>query len=114
MTTPEKARGSQWERDVAKYFQSRGFDVERRYGAGMQYDKGDLRGLTGWTLECKNLKSITLSSIMDETATEMANANTPFGAAIIKRRRKSTSEAYVVMSLDNFVLLCEHLYQTKI
>lgn len=113
MTTPEKAKGSQWERDVAKYFQLRGFDVERRYGAGAQQDKGDLRGIPGFTIECKNLKTISLASIVDETMREMNNAGTAFGVAIIKRRRSSAAEGYAVMTLENFVDLLEILLKDR-
>ena len=46
MTNPNKAKGSKWELDVAKYFNERGFpEVERRYGAGATLDKGDINGV---------------------------------------------------------------------
>ena len=91
MTTPEKAKGSQWERDVAKVFNEMGYpQVERRYGAGNTIDKGDLNGFAhAIVIECKNVKSITLASIMDETAVERKNAKADLGIAVIKRRNKA-------------------------
>jgi len=106
MTTPNKAKGSQWERDVAAYFRDNGFpEVERRYGAGAQADKGDINGMPGFVIECKNLGRINLNSIMDETLREQANAKKMFGIAIIKRRNRPTKDAHVVMTFDQFVSL---------
>ena len=104
MTSSQKAKGSQWERDVAKAFNEGGFPkVERRYGAGNTIDKGDLNGLPGFVVECKNVGRVNLNSIMDETAVEQANAKVPFGIAVIKRRNKPTGEAHVVMPLSQFI-----------
>jgi len=103
MTTPEKAKGSQWERDVAAYFQTRGYNVERRYGAGLREDKGDLIGLPEFALECKNTKKIDLAQFIDEAVLEAKHAKVRFGAAIIKRRQKNVKEAYVVMTLEQFI-----------
>ena len=107
MTTPEKARGSQWERDVAKVFNEMGYpQVERRYGAGNTIDKGDLNGFAhAIVIECKNVKSITLASIMDETAVERKNAKADLGIAVIKRRNKAPRLAYAVVTLEEMVIL---------
>ena len=106
MTTAAKAKGSQFERDVAGYFQSRGFkNVERRYGAGATVDKGDINGLQsyGVVVECKNVRAITLASIVDEALAEARNAGLPFGVSVIKRRGKGASHAYVVLTLQDFI-----------
>jgi len=106
MTTPQKAKGSQWERDVAKYFNERGYpQVERRYGAGATEDKGDINGLAEYAIECKNLAKITLSTIVEEALVEARNAKKPFGVSIIKRRQKSAKDAYVVMTLEQWVTM---------
>lgn len=108
MTTPQKAKGSKWELDVARYFNERGFPyVERRYGAGAQADKGDINGIRGVVMECKNLGRITLSTILDETTVEKANAKAEIGVAIIKRRNTSTQRGYAVMTLEDLVTLLD-------
>lgn len=100
-----KNRGSQWERDVVKYLQENGFPLaERRYGAGLREDKGDIRGVPV-TLECKNHAQISLSTFLDEAILEAKHAGTKLGAAVIKRRNKGTKDAYVVMSLEQYVEL---------
>lgn len=107
MTTPEKAKGSQWERDIVKYLQECGFTyAERRGLAGQQYDKGDITGLgPDIVIEAKNAKSIDLAKFLTEAELERDNARAKYGIACIKRRQKSTSQAYVVMSLEAFVEL---------
>lgn len=106
MTSPQKAKGSQWERDVAAYLRDNGFpEADRRYGAGVQQDKGDIVGVPGFALECKNQANINISQFLDEALIEAQHARAKFGAAIIKRRRRNTKDAYVVMSLEQFVEL---------
>jgi len=105
MTSANKARGSQFERDVVKYLQEHGFPLaERRYGAGLREDKGDIRGVPV-TLECKNHAQISLSQFLDEALIEAKHAGTKLGAAVIKRRGKGTKDAYVVMSLEQYTEL---------
>jgi len=109
MTTPQKAKGSQWERDVAKYFNENGYpQVERRYGAGNTVDKGDLNGFAhAIIIECKNVGKITLASIMDETEAEKNNAKADIGLAVIKRRNTSAGRAYAVVTLEDMVKLLQ-------
>jgi len=111
VTSPAKAKGSQWERDVAKYFNESGFlNVERRYGAGNTVDKGDINGMRGMVIECKNLKTITLSTIVDEALHEQENAKADYGVSIIKRRNRGVDQAYVVLTLKQFI---ELLHETS-
>ena len=106
MTSANKAKGSQWERDVAAYLRENGFPMaDRRYGAGVREDKGDLVGVPRFALECKNQASINLAQFLEEALIEAKHAKAQFGAAIIKRRRKATKDAYVVMSLEQFAEL---------
>ena len=104
MTTRAKQIGSQWERDIAKYFNDRGYpEVERRYGAGATLDKGDINGVVDTVVEAKNLAKITLASIVDEALSEQQNAKKRFGISVIKRRNKNVKDAYVVMTLEQWV-----------
>ena len=107
MANPQKAKGSEWERRVAAYFNFRGYpQVERRYGAGNTKDKGDLNGFVGEiVIECKDHKSITLSTFMDETAVEKENAKAKLGLCVIKRARKPVEQAYVCVTLEDIITL---------
>jgi Holliday junction resolvase len=98
-----KRKGGQFERDVVAYLREHGFpEAERAYGAGRPDDVGDLANVPGVTGEIKNHKDIDLAGFMDEVKREQANARTPYGVAIIKRRMKPVAESYVVLTLEQF------------
>jgi len=40
---------------------------------------------------------------MDETLVEQKNAKKRFGIAVIKRRNKNVKDAYVMMTLENWI-----------
>jgi len=106
MTTPEKAKGSQWERDIAKYLVEAGFIyAERRYGAGNTQDKGDINGLPGLVIEAKNHKTMDFAGWLREAERERQNAKADYGIVVAKRRGKGAAEAYVVMTLADFARL---------
>ena len=106
MTTPEKAKGSQWERDIANYLVEAGFIyAERRYGAGNTQDKGDINGMPGLVIEAKNHKTMNLPGWLAEAEVERANAKAEYGVVVIKRRGKPAAQGYVVMTLADFAKL---------
>ena len=108
MSNPNKDRGSQFERDIVAYFHQRGHThFERRFGAGQQFDKGDITGATKTVIEAKNHAKISLSTFMDETAAEKINAKATLGVAVVKRRGKGASESYAVLTLADLVTLLE-------
>jgi len=108
MTNPAKAKGSQYERDVAKYFNENGFPfVERRGLAGQQFDKGDLTGIPGLVMELKNHKTLNLAGWIGEAEKERENAKAKFGVVIAKRRGKGAADSYVVMTLKTFIEILE-------
>jgi len=98
VTSKNKAKGSAWERAIVAALQSEGFtDAERMYGAGRQDDRGDIRGLSGWTIEAKDHARHDIAGWLEELRVEMANGKTPYGAVVIKRRQASTDKAYCVI-----------------
>jgi Holliday junction resolvase len=106
MVNRNKIKGSAFERDVADYLVANGFpEADRRYGAGAQFDKGDIIGVPKFALECKNQAKIMLSEFLAEALIEAKHANKKYGAAVIKRRGKGVADSYVVMSLSQFVEL---------
>lgn len=97
-----KQKGTRFESDVCAYLNEHGHPVERRALAGA-LDKGDIAGLAG-IVECKAEKQIDLPAYMREVDAEIANANAPWGVAVVKARGKSTGEAYVVTPLRRWVV----------
>ena len=103
MTNPNKAKGSQWERDIVGYLQAHGFPyAERRFGAGQQNDKGDILGIPGVTIEAKNHAKFAQSDWLAQAETERVNAGNKHGVVVVKRRGKSAGEGFVVMTLETF------------
>ena len=104
MTTPQKRKGSQWERDVTNFLSDYFPAIERRQ-AGSQHDRGDLQGVPFTVLECKDHKSWRIGEWLDRLAEQMENAKAFRGAVIIKRPRRQVSDAVVVMPLVLFAQL---------
>lgn len=98
MTTPQKRKGSDWERQVANYLSEYFPAIERRL-AGSFNDRGDLQGIPFTVIECKNHKTWRIGEWLDRLAEQMENAKAFRGAVIIKRPRKDVSQAVVVMPL---------------
>jgi Holliday junction resolvase len=113
MTNPAKAKGSLFEREVAKRFRYWGHGtVERAYGAGRQDDRGDLVGLLGGQIvvECKAQKSFNFSAWLSEADVERVNAGAALGVVVAKRGHRPIGESYVVMTLDDFAVLLKTLH----
>lgn len=103
MMNRNKAKGSQFERDVARYLNDHGHPhVERAYGAGRPDDRGDLTGFPGFVIECKNAQRLELPAWLAETETERVNANADYGVVVAKRRGHRPATAYVIMTLATF------------
>jgi hypothetical protein len=106
MANPSKRKGSAFELDVVRYLQANGHPyAERTYGAGRPDDRGDIDGIPGWVIECKNEKSTDLAGWCTEAAAEAVNARRSWWAAIAKRRNRPVCDSYVVMTLAQFARL---------
>lgn len=107
MSNRAKAKGTAFESLIRDYLRSGGFPVER-VPAGMAADRGDLSGLPGWTLQLKNFTD-TQRAVRDGLAglkAQQANADTPYGAVIVKRHGKSDpGKQLVVLELWQFAAL---------
>jgi hypothetical protein len=117
-----KRKGDTFERDVVGFFRDTGWPACSRRGSQWwtkdRYapDIGDIvDGPEGWALQCKNHQSIDLASYLDDAAQQARNARKPWFAAIVKRRRRHVSEAYVVMPLAVFAevaaIVDQHFYE---
>jgi Holliday junction resolvase len=106
MANTAKRKGDTFERDVVAYLREQGFPyVERAYGAGRPDDIGDIDGIPGWCIECKDHKTLRLAEWVDEVRREQAQAGAEFGVVVAKRRQRPIGQAYVVMELEQLVRL---------
>jgi len=104
MSHPSKIRGTRWESACRDWLTEHGIRAFRPALHGGK-DRGDLFGVEGWTLQCRDTAKIDLAGAVDDARTQADNAGTPWFAAIVKRRRKSVGAAYVVMSLEQWAAL---------
>ena len=102
-----KRLGTEWESACVAYIKPDFPDAERRAQAG-SLDKGDIK-FGPYIAECKNLKSIDLAAGCDELTKEIANAGVRFGFLLVKRRRKSTGDAYAVMPFRQLMELLQEV-----
>ncbi len=101
MTNPSKAKGTRFETDVLRYLQESEITARRNAPSGAK-DVGDIRVGDTFTLEAKACARIELAAFVDEANVEAHHAGTPYGAAVVKRRRKGVGDAFVVMDLTTF------------
>jgi hypothetical protein len=105
MVNRSKQLGTSWETEVVRYLAAHGHPLaERRAQAGAA-DKGDVSGIAGTVIECKNVRKLDLAGWCDELAAERRNAGAKMGAVVVKRSRKNVSEAYCVVSLADLAEL---------
>ena len=105
MANPSKRKGTTWESAVVDYLRSHGQPYAERRALTGSADKGDVSGIPGVMIECKNEKTTTLGAYADEVKVETANAGASLGVAVVKRRTRGPADAYVVMTLEQFAAM---------
>ncbi len=103
MTNKSKQKGTAWETAVVRWLGQWFPHVERRTLTGSA-DKGDIAGIVGVVIECKNAAAIDLAKWSRELDAEIHNANADLGFLIIKRRgTTSPGDAYVLTTAASMV-----------
>lgn len=106
MSSASKQKGSAHERAVVDYLKTHGWKHAERRLAGDKNDRGDIAGVPGIVLECKNEKRIDLAQYMRELEIEVANDKADAGAAIVKKRGTTdVADYYAVMPVYMLVFL---------
>lgn len=106
MSNPRKQKGTRFETAVVELLKELFPFVERRAPSG-SYDRGDIAGIEGFAIECKNHTAMDLSSWMNEARAESLFAKEPFAAVVHSRRGKSTAQSYVTMELCDWAVLVQ-------
>jgi hypothetical protein len=107
MSSPNKAAGTRWERDICAYLARWWPKIDRRILSG-RFDKGDIiNGPDGWTIEAKTAKRIDLPQFLREAEAEAKNAGNNWFVAVVKNRRGklssgATADAFAVMPLNKW------------
>lgn len=104
-------RGKAFERDVVGVLQRHGFpDCERVLRMGAHDDLGDIVGVPGLFIDCKDHQRITLPQWLDEAHVECVAASERRGIdllplLIVKRRGRAAAHSYAVMELIDAIQL---------
>lgn len=110
MTSPQRSKGSAYERSIVSYLREAGFTVDRTR-AGWSDDRGDVHGLsdpsgTPFVVECKNHQRLNLSGWITELRTEIANAGGVAGVLVHKKRGTTdAAEQYATLPFGMLVQL---------
>jgi Holliday junction resolvase len=111
--TKEKDRGTRWETAVTTYLTESGLDAFRVAQHGAR-DVGDIwvAGLD-LIIEAKDYRSPgdALPLAADQATKEAANAKRKYGFSVIKRPRRPIGQAYVTMTLEQFVELLKEWHE---
>lgn len=106
MTSPNKAKGSAWERAIVDHLRNAGWPYAERRIAGAAKDRGDIAGVVGVVIEAKNKARMALAEWIDEADLERANDGAWLGVVWHKRRGKtSAADGYVTMTGAQFTAL---------
>lgn len=68
-------------------------------------DRGDLLGVPGFVIQCRNTKTMDLAGALDDARKQAAHNGGGIPVAIVKRRGKHVRQAYVVMELADWAEL---------
>lgn len=98
-----KQKGTAWERRVVDHLAANGFPYAERRALEGTNDRGDVSGLPGVVIECKNAKRVELAGWMDEAVAEKKNAKASVGVVVFPRRNHAIGRAFVVMEMDQFI-----------
>lgn len=110
MTSPQKAKGSAFERVIVDAFNAAGYEAERTR-AGWEDDRGDVHGIAhpyagNFTVECKNQKTMKLAEWLGELEREMVANKSRYGAVVHKRKGVTDpDEQYATMKLSTLINL---------
>jgi hypothetical protein len=109
MVNRPKVLGTTFETEVVRYLREHGHVLAERRALAGTADRGDIAG-TPFVWECKNTKALDFAGGLDELTKEIANDGVAeYGFLVVKRRRKSTADAYAVMSLSQLCRILEAL-----
>lgn len=114
-----KRKGTEWETNVRDWLREQGHRRAARIGdrdSGL--DRGDIEGLPGIVIQCKNERSIDLPGYLDETDIQVDNAHkynfsrgeqreTPLFPVVFIRRRgfPDPGFGYAVMEMRQWLRL---------
>ena len=112
MTNPAKRKGDAAEREACELLKKfTGYDVERRFGAGMEKDKGDLVGIPNTVLQIANWKDTNAAVLQKprEAEQQRINAKAKYAVSLVRYKKrpgcKHGDNWRVVMTIEQYARL---------
>ena len=99
MVNKSKIKGTRWESTCRGFLRHWWPNLERLAQSGSA-DRGDLVGIPGVTIECKDARRHELASWCDETEIERQHNDDRFGILIVKRANKPVNKAYAMTTVE--------------
>jgi len=114
MANKNKAKGTKWESDIARYLQGQGLDGRRKVQRG-SHDEGDLevRELPDVVIQAKDHATLKFSEWLRDVRDQGLAAGAPLGFVVAKRRQKSAKDAYVVCDLETWAATMKDLTEGR-
>ena len=99
-----KDKGDRFERDVVRVLRAHGHPhAERALRLGAHADHGDIAGVPGFHIECKDHGRIELGAWLHLATIEAWRIDSrPIPVLVVKRRMQPAERAYVVLELATF------------
>lgn len=94
-----KALGSSYEVDVRDYLAETSPNAKRNGNIYGPKDRGDIGGVPGWTIQCKNTKSVKWYEWFGKVVDQAINNSTRWWVVVWKSRGKNVKESLFVMPL---------------
>ena len=105
MVNPSRQKGTAFETLVVDYLRQH-FPYAMRHPLHGTVDLGDVHGVPGLVVQCKNAKRTELSEWIKSAHEQAANAGVSYGIVVHKRRGKAhAEEQFVTLTLDDFVAM---------
>jgi Holliday junction resolvase len=96
-----KRLGTQFETAVVRYLSSFGLAVRRTPPSPA--DIGDIDGLDGYAIQCKNCQRLEIPHWIQQAKQQAQRAGKPHGVVVVKRRGKPIKDSFVIMDLETWV-----------
>ena len=110
--TSSRRKGAAYETEVVRYLRGTGVIHAQRALPGGHLAGGDITGMPGQVIECKNQQRLELGPWLDQMLTEMGEVNADRGVLVVKRRGwPDVPDHYAVTTVEQYVdLLAEAGY----
>ena len=120
MSNPQKNKGDKAEREAcALLTEFTGYEVERRFGAGMENDKGDLVGIPDTVIQIANWKDTNAAVLQKprEAEQQRINAKANHAVTLVRYTKrpgcKHGDNWRVVQTIEQFARLINEIEHLK-